>query len=73
MVIAGKSNEIQCEADGLWSSLNSYCESTCLGPPVVSNAKVMSLQCEKAVHEINTKCKMRCDNGYHVEGEEKNK
>lgn len=64
-----------CQSDGLWSVLNAYCELTCPSLPYLPHARLMAGQghCEGDEHALSTKCKMRCNAGYHVHGEDKNK
>ena len=66
--VAGDANRIHCESDGLWSLSASYCKVMCDGPPTVKNATIISTVCRAGDHVVGTKCRLRCERGYYVQG-----
>ena len=59
---------ISCEADGLWSLPNSYCQVKCSSVPVVKHAALVSSECRSGDLDVGAKCRFRCERGFHVDG-----
>ena len=65
---AGDVNTITCEADGLWSAPQGYCQVMCPGSPSVKNATVTTKSCSESDQSVGTECKLKCAKGFYVEG-----
>ncbi len=69
-VITGTNNRVVCEADGLFSVPEAFCQLTCDSPPVVANAELLTTSCLRAgPYIVGTACKYQCAEGYHVVGD----
>ena len=68
LMVTGGSNVIKCEADGLWSLPEAHCQVMCSGPPQVKDAAMITKSCEDPHHQVGTKCRMKCNKGFHVTG-----
>ncbi len=60
---------ITCEADGIWSLPESYCQVKCSAAPVVKHASLTSRDCRSGDKDVGTRCRFRCDRGFHVESQ----
>ncbi|CAH1782730.1 unnamed protein product [Owenia fusiformis] len=66
--LVGTNRRIRCEADGLWSQAEAYCQVRCNVPKKVKNAALISKSCKHGLHDVDTICKFKCNKGYHVQG-----
>ncbi|KAI0218078.1 hypothetical protein LSAT2_030188 [Lamellibrachia satsuma] len=65
----GSDNVIECQPDGAWSSPHSFCQVVCPRSPRVKNATLVGRQCRVGRLDVGTKCRFRCNPGFHVVGE----
>ena len=65
---AGTDQVITCEADGMWSLPNSHCQVKCSAAPTVKHAALLSNECQSGDVDVGTKCRFRCERGFHVDG-----
>ncbi|XP_074655680.1 pappalysin-1-like [Tubulanus polymorphus] len=64
----GSNNIIRCDADGLWSLPDAFCQVTCTPPSVDDDAHLVTRTClDRESHTVGTKCRYKCKRGYHVE------
>ncbi|XP_064650054.1 pappalysin-1-like [Lineus longissimus] len=65
----GTGNIIRCDADGLWSLADATCHVMCVVPPLLPNAALVTRYCRDGNQEVGTRCKFKCNIGYHILGE----
>ena len=67
----GTGTSLRCQEDGKWSNDHATCQVRCepLRPDVDYNGKLKTPACEGNEQEVGQQCKIRCNEGYHAEGE----
>ena len=69
--MTGNYTKLQCQANGRWSKQKAFCHVRCdpLRLDADNNGKLKTLDCAEQEQEVGQPCKIRCSEGYHVEGE----
>ena len=69
--MTGNDTNIKCQANGRWSKQQAFCEIRCdpLRLDADINGKLKTDTCAEKEQEVGQPCKIRCSDGYHVEGE----
>ncbi|XP_070531888.1 pappalysin-1-like [Ptychodera flava] len=71
--LQGTDNKLVCQADGLYSLPESFCQLVCDKPDVPPNSVLVSQKCQQGGLNIGETCKIRCKVGYYVKGLAKRK
>ena len=71
ILLEGNVTTMRCQENGGWTAQEAFCEIKCdpLRLDADNNGKLKTLTCFDEEQEVGQQCKIRCNEGYHVEGE----
>ncbi|XP_053380167.1 pappalysin-1-like [Mercenaria mercenaria] len=69
--LIGEDTSFTCQRNGRWSKAKAACVVQCsaLNPVAYDKGKLKTTSCIKGPQPVGTQCKVRCQEGYHVQDE----